>query len=61
MIDYAMLTCRLPQDPEMVKKLKNQLVTPLRVLNIGQWIAIGVGAALLVVGGAMTFVKSCRK
>jgi len=51
----------IDQDPEMVKKLKNQLVTPLRVLNIGQWIAIGVGAALLVVGGAMTFVKSCRK
>ena len=44
----------------MVKKLKKQLVTPLAALNIGQWVAIGLGAALLVVGGAMTF-KTCAK
>ena len=44
----------------MVKKLKKQLVTPLSALNIGQWVAIGLGIAVTLVGGAMTFVK-CRK
>jgi len=50
----------IDQDPEMVKKLKKQLVTPLSALNIGQWVAIGLGIAVTVAGGAMTFVK-CRK
>jgi hypothetical protein len=50
----------IDSDPDMVKKLKKQLVTPLAALNIGQWVAIGLGAALLVVGGAMTF-KTCAK
>jgi len=50
----------IDSDPDMVKKLKKQLVTPLAALNIGQWVAIGLGAALIVVGGAMTF-KACAK
>ena len=48
------------QDPEMVKKLKKQLVTPLSALNIGQYVAIGIGAVLLVVGVVMSF-RACRK
>jgi len=50
----------IDQDPEMVKKLKKQLVTPLSAMNIGQWVAIGLGIAVAVAGGAMTFVQ-CRK
>jgi len=50
----------IDQDPEMVKKLKKQLVTPLSALNIGQYVAIGIGAVLLVVGVAMSF-RACRK
>jgi len=35
-------------DPSLVEKLKSELVTPVRILEIGQWAAIGVGAALVV-------------
>lgn len=36
------------QDPSLVEKLISELVTPVRILEIGQWAAIGVGAALVV-------------
>jgi len=35
-------------DPSLVEKLISELVTPVRILEIGQWAAIGVGAALVV-------------
>ena len=31
-----------------MEKLISELVTPVRILEIGQWAAIGVGAALVV-------------
>ena len=31
-----------------MEKLISELVTPMRLLEIGQWVAIGVGAALVV-------------
>ena len=45
----------------MVKKLKNELVTPLNALNIGKWVAIGLGIALTLVGGITLVVKPCGK
>eukprot|EP00090_Calanus_glacialis_P004002 TRINITY_DN12983_c0_g1_i3.p1 TRINITY_DN12983_c0_g1~~TRINITY_DN12983_c0_g1_i3.p1 ORF type:complete len:556 (+),score=132.50 TRINITY_DN12983_c0_g1_i3:35-1702(+) len=51
----------IDSDPEMVKKLKKQLVTPLNILNIGKWTAIGVGMAIFALGGVMTFIKTCGK
>jgi hypothetical protein len=35
-------------DPSLVEKLISELVTPVRILEIGQWAAIGVGAGLVV-------------
>lgn len=35
-------------DPSLVEKLISELVTPVQILEIGQWAAIGVGAALVV-------------
>jgi len=49
----------IDSDPEMIKKLKKQLVTPLAALNIGKWVMIGLGVAITVLGVAFTFVK-CR-
>jgi len=48
-------------DPEMVDKLKKELVTPLKALEIGKWVAIGVGLALMALGGALTVKTSCGK
>ena len=44
----------------MVKKLKKQLVTPLTAMNVGKWVAIGLGVAMFGLGAIMTF-KSCGK
>jgi len=35
-------------DQSLVEKLISELVTPVQILEIGQWAAIGVGAALVV-------------
>ena len=43
------------KDPEMVKKLRKQLVIPLRALNISKWVLIGVGAALAILGLILAF------
>jgi len=51
----------IDSDPEMVKKLKNELVTPLNALNIGKWVAIGLGIALTLIGGFTLVVKPCGK
>jgi len=45
------------QDPEMVKKLKKELVTPLTALNVSKWVLIGVGIAMAVVGMFVTLRK----
>ena len=36
------------QDPDLVDKLISELVRPVLILEIGQYVAIGVGAALVV-------------
>ena len=36
------------QDKDLVDKLISELVTPMLILEYGQWAAIGVGAALVV-------------
>jgi len=50
----------IDSDPEMIKKLKKQLVTPLTAMNVGKWVAIGVGLAMVALGGVMTIIK-CGK
>ena len=36
------------QDPDLVDKLISELVRPVLILEIGQYVAIGVGAGLVV-------------
>ena len=43
-----MQTSQNVQDQSLVEKLISELVTPVRILEIGQWAAIGVGAGLVV-------------
>ena len=49
------------QDPELVDKLLEELL-PLQILEIGQWVAIGLGAAMVLVAGLLSFVGpwKCR-
>jgi len=49
-------------DPDLVDKLNSELVMPLNILNIGQWVAIGVGVALIVVAGFFSLIGpfKCR-
>jgi len=48
------------QDPEMVKKLKKELVTPLAALNVSKWVLIGVGIAMAV-GGMFVTLRKCMQ
>jgi hypothetical protein len=47
----------------MVDKLLAELVIPIKILEVGQWVAIGVGAALIVFAGFMSILGpwKCRK
>lgn len=52
----------IESDPEMVDKLYKELVMPLKILEVGQWVAIGVGIALIVIAGFFSILGpwKCR-
>jgi len=47
-------------DPNLVEKLISELVTPVRILEIGQWAAIGVGAGLVVAALVFSVLRVLR-
>jgi len=52
------LTASIDKDQEQVDKLKNQLVTPLLLLDVFTWLCIGAGIAVTLIGG---FLFMCKK
>ena len=44
----------------MVDKLVSELVMPMSILAIGQWVAIGVGAGLVAIAALFSFVGPCK-
>ena len=48
-------------DQANIDKLKDMLIKPLKIAEIGQWVAVGVGAALALVGLVLFTIAVMKK
>ena len=48
-------------DQANIDKLKDMLIKPLKIAEIGQWVAVGVGAALVLVGLVLFTITLLKK